>query len=214
MAPKKAERVHTHKPVKARPTGDPPPTKKDPTVERLRQLQVWQVAYCKDVSKPLSHKIVHRGLAEGVTMCGRAYTVEGPDVYIDGLERISPGEVYVHAGCNDSDSVFSPGWTHAYLGPRGAAGAVIDGGVYKSYECHKAACPVFSRFTSPSVATNLPSAPSIGKPVTIVGRARARTRERGEAPHLSPRPAPPRASPRLPLASPHLRGAAAGRRDH
>jgi hypothetical protein len=36
--------------------------------------------------------------------------------------------VYVQVNCHATDSVFSPGWTHAYLAPRGAVGVVVDGG--------------------------------------------------------------------------------------
>jgi len=155
------------------PPSAPPPAAHDPNLERLRELQTWQLAYCRDVVKPLTPEIRGVGLATGMTMVGRAYTVEGPDVYLDALEGIGPGEVFVHAGCSDIDSVFSPGWSHAYLKPRGAVGAIVDGGVYKSFECSKAAVPIFAKFASPSVAINRPHAHAIGQPVRI-GRATIR----------------------------------------
>ena len=61
-------------------------------------------------------------------MVGRAHTVFGPDIYLNALETIKPGEVFVQGGCNDVDAVFSPGWTHAYMATRGAVGVVVDGG--------------------------------------------------------------------------------------
>jgi regulator of RNase E activity RraA len=108
----------------------------------------------RDVTRVVHHSIEGRGLAENVTMVGRAYTCEGPDIYLNALECIQPGEVFVHGGCNDTDAVFSPGWTHAYLKPRGAVGVVVDGGVYKSYQCKDAAVPMFTKFVSPSPAIN------------------------------------------------------------
>ena len=156
-------------PVKPAPAGEEPPRVSDPTVERLRQLQVWQLAYCRDVVKPLSPDIKGVRLTPGVTMVGRAYTVTGSDIYLNALEGIGPGEVYVQGGCSPIDSVFSPGWTHAYLAPRGAVGCVVDGGVYKSFECGTAAVPMFSRFISPAVAINRPATDSIGQPVSIGG---------------------------------------------
>lgn len=151
------------------PRGTAPPSVSDPTCERLRELQVWQLAYCRDVVTPLPPEIKGVRPAKGKTMVGRAYTVDGPEIYINALESIGPGEVYVQAGCSLIDSVFSPGWTHAYLAPRGAVGCVVDGGVYKSFECHKAAVPLFSRFVSPSVAINRATSTTIGATIHIGG---------------------------------------------
>lgn len=137
--------------------GVPTPTVSDPHVERLRamQLQTWQLAYCRDVVKSVAPSTI-KGvrLAPGTIMVGRAYTVSGPEIYLDALEGIGPGEVYIQANCSRTDSVFSPGWTHAYLAPRGAVGCIVDGAVYKSFECDKAAVPMFAAFYSPSVAIN------------------------------------------------------------
>lgn len=148
----------------------PTPTVSDPSVERLRELQLWQIAYCRDVVRPLTPGLIERGgLAKGGIMVGRAYTCYGPDIYLNALEGIQPGEVYVQAGCHATDAVFSPGWTHAYLRVRGAVGAVVDGGVYKSFECSNASCPIFSRFTSPSVAINRRFTPSVRQPIDMDG---------------------------------------------
>ena len=155
--------------VRPAPAGEDPPRVSDPNVERLRCLQVWQLAYCRDVVKPLTPNIQARGLSAGTTMVGRAYTVHGPDIYLNALEGVGPGQVYVQAGCSETDSVFSPGWTHAYLAPRGAVGVVVDGGVYKSFECGGAAVPMFSRFVSPAVAVNYPRTASVGSAITIGG---------------------------------------------
>jgi len=143
---------------------------KDPTIERLRKLQVWQLAYCRDVVTPLPPHIKARSAIKDQKsgcMVGRAYTVEGPDIYINALEEVGPGEVYVQAGCSKIDSVFSPGWTHAYLQPRGAVGCVVDGGVYKSFECDRAAVPMFSGFVSPAVAINHAASKKIGCKIRI-----------------------------------------------
>lgn len=141
----------------------------DARVERLKNHDVWQIAYMRDVTRVVHHSIVPRGLADGVRMVGRAYTVSGPDIYLNALEDIPPGSVFVQGGCNDRDAVFSPGWTHAYLKPRGAVGVVVDGGVYKSFQCKDAAVPMFSKFISPSPAINRKATESIGKSVVVGG---------------------------------------------
>lgn len=48
--------------------------------------------------KVLHHSIAGRGLADGVTMVGRAFTCTGPDIYLNALESIQPGQVFVQGG--------------------------------------------------------------------------------------------------------------------
>ena len=72
-------------------SGVPPPTVSDPHVERLRamQLQTWQLAYCRDVVKSVAPSTIKSvRLAPGTIMIGRAYTVSGPEIYLDALEGI------------------------------------------------------------------------------------------------------------------------------
>ena len=151
------------------PEGQEVPLPSDPHVERLRGRQVWQIAYMRDVTRIVHHSISGLSLGDGVTMVGRAFTCEGPDIYLNALEQVGPGEVFVQAGGNDKDALFSPGWTHAYLKPRGAVGVVVDGGVYKSFQCGDAAVPMFSKFVSPSPAINRKETTSIGKTVVVGG---------------------------------------------
>lgn len=61
-------------------------------------MRYAQVAYCRDMVKVLHHSIAPRGVADGVTMVGRAYTCTGPDIYLNALESIGPGEVFVQGG--------------------------------------------------------------------------------------------------------------------
>jgi regulator of RNase E activity RraA len=128
-----------------------------------------QVAYCRDVVKVLHHSITARGLAQGVTMVGRAFTCTGTGVYLNALESVGPGEVLVQGGCDDVHAVWSPGWSQAYLAPRGAVGFVSDGGVCKSFQCADAAVPIFTKFVSPSFAINQRGTDTIGKPTVIGG---------------------------------------------
>eukprot|EP00036_Acanthoecidae_sp_10tr_P012112 CAMPEP_0182928600 /NCGR_PEP_ID=MMETSP0105_2-20130417/15672_1 /TAXON_ID=81532 ORGANISM="Acanthoeca-like sp., Strain 10tr" /NCGR_SAMPLE_ID=MMETSP0105_2 /ASSEMBLY_ACC=CAM_ASM_000205 /LENGTH=275 /DNA_ID=CAMNT_0025066605 /DNA_START=1 /DNA_END=828 /DNA_ORIENTATION=+ len=156
-------------PVRPQPAGSEVAQPDDPHVKKLRKYQTWQVAYCRDMVKVLHHSLAPRGVPHGAVMVGRAYTVTGTDIYLNALESIGPGEVFVQGGCDDTHAVFSPGWTHAYLAPRGAVGVVTDGGVCKLAQCSDAACPVFSRFASPSFAINR-QATALGKPTTIGGQ--------------------------------------------
>lgn len=141
----------------------------DPRVETLKKYQVWQIAYCRDICKVVHHSIAARDSADNQTMVGRAHTVSGPDIYLNALEKIKPGQVYVHGDCNDKDAVWSPGWVDAYLKPRGAVGVVVSGGVYKSWQCCTSAVPIFAGFVSPSPAINRKASESVGKPTTVGG---------------------------------------------
>ena len=67
------------------------------------------------------------------------------------------------------DAVFSPGWTHAYMATRGAVGVVVDGGVYKSFQCDTGSCPIFSKFVSPSPAINRKATEAVGRAITVGG---------------------------------------------
>lgn len=140
----------------------------DPRVELLKKFQVWQIAYCRDMVRVVHHSVAPRDIPDMQTMVGRASTVTGPDIYLNALEKIRPGCVYVQGGCNDRDAVWSPGWTEAYLKPRGSVGVVVDGGVYKSFQCCTSTVPIFAKFVSPSPAINRKSSESFGKP-TVVG---------------------------------------------
>jgi regulator of RNase E activity RraA len=89
------------------------------------------------------------------TFIGRAFTVSGPDVYLSALEGIPPGSVYVQGNTGGSTpALFSPGWTHAYVKPRGGVAVVVDGGVYKSYQCEGAAVSMFAAFATPAIGIN------------------------------------------------------------
>jgi len=145
------------------------PQPEDPQVERLRSMATWQVAYCRDVTKCLDPAIVGRGIEGRGTMVGRAYTVSGGEVYLDALEGVTPGSVWVQGGCDSRSAVFSPGWTHAYIKPRGGVGVVVDGGIYKAREASTAACHMFSAFVSPSPAINRRNAIAVGDAVSIGG---------------------------------------------
>ena len=82
---------------------------------------------------------------------------------------MGPGEVLVQGGCDDVHAVWSPGWSQAYLAPRGAVGFVSDGGVCKSFQCADAAVPIFTKFVSPSFAINRRGTDTIGQPTVIGG---------------------------------------------
>ena len=55
------------------------------------------------------------------------------------------------------------------MATRGAVGVVVDGGVYKSFQCESGSCPIYSRFVSPSPAINRKETEAIGRAVSIGG---------------------------------------------
>jgi regulator of RNase E activity RraA len=139
------------------PEGEiPPSAAADPHVEKLRAAKhpVWLMAYCRDLTRTMDPAIKSCNIEAFSSFVGRAFTVSGPDVYLSALEGIPPGAVFVQGGCDKKAATFSPGWTHAYVKPRGGVAVVTDGGVYKSRECDNAACPMFAAFATPAIAIN------------------------------------------------------------
>eukprot|EP00746_Dinoflagellata_sp_MGD_P072913 gnl/MRDRNA2_/MRDRNA2_29586_c0_seq1.p1 gnl/MRDRNA2_/MRDRNA2_29586_c0~~gnl/MRDRNA2_/MRDRNA2_29586_c0_seq1.p1 ORF type:complete len:343 (-),score=70.44 gnl/MRDRNA2_/MRDRNA2_29586_c0_seq1:47-1075(-) len=136
------------------PQGVDVPIPYDSRVEQLRKMQTWQIGYCGDVTRVVHHSVSAMNIKPGETMVGRAFTVNGPDIYLNALEGILPGSVYVHGGCDDKSAIFTPGWVTAYGKPRGLVGVVVDGGVYKSYNCKDAEVPIFAKFVTPRIGIN------------------------------------------------------------
>lgn len=128
----------------------------DAHVEQLLAAKhpAWLIAYMRDLTRTLAPAVKSMNVEAHPYFVGRAFTVSGPDIYLSALEGIPPGAVYVQGGCSQRDAVFSPGWTHAYVAPRGGVAVVVDGGVYKSFECGSAAVPMFAAFATPSIAIN------------------------------------------------------------
>lgn len=144
-------------PVSPAPTGAAAPSPgADANVERLRAAghPCWLLAYMRDLTRTMHPRVKSMNIDAFPAFVGRAFTVNGPDIYLSALEGIPPGAVYVQGGCSESAAVFSPGWTHAYVAPRGGVAVVVDGGVYKSRECAGAAVPMFAAFATPAIAIN------------------------------------------------------------
>lgn len=128
----------------------------DPHVEKLREAQhpCWLLAYMRDLTRTMEPRIKSMNIEKYPRFVGRAFTVNGPDVYLSALEGCPLGAVFVQGSCDSRSAVFSPGWTHAYIAPRGGVAVVVDGGVYKSFECGDAAVPIYASFATPSIAIN------------------------------------------------------------
>jgi len=134
----------------------PPAGPPDPHVDQLKEAghPVWLMSYMRDLTHTMAPAIKSFNLDAFPRFVGRAFTVNGPDIYLSALEGVPPGTVYVQGGCGCREAVFSPGWTHAYVKPRGGVAVVVDGGVYKSAECNSAATPLYAACASPSIAIN------------------------------------------------------------
>ena len=124
----------------------------DKYVEKFGQFSAYILGYMRDVTFPMHHSI--RPLKQGIKTIGRAFTVRGPDLYLDALESMPEGAVYVHAEINQEAGVFSGALGEIYAKPRGVDGVVIDGGVYDGESTSRSEIPIYARFVSPRPAIN------------------------------------------------------------
>ena len=124
----------------------------DRFLEKFSQLSTYRAAYMRDVVHTMHHDI--QSFDPEAKVIGRAYTVKGPDIYLNALESIPEGSVYVHAGASNNQGVWS-GWLARFYGkPRGLVATVIDGGVNNRQGTVQCEIPTFARFVSPSPAVN------------------------------------------------------------
>ena len=123
----------------------------DKYIEKFARLSSVRAAYMRDVTYPMHHEI--QSLNPGAKVIGRAYTVAGPDIYLNALESIAPQSVYVHAS-GGSDAVWGGFYADFYGGKRGLLGAVIDGGIHGREITVDCKIPTFARFVCPRPAIN------------------------------------------------------------
>lgn len=124
----------------------------DKYVEKFRQLSTSLAAYMRDVTYTMHHSI--QAITPGAKISGRAYTVKGPDIYLDALESIPEAAIYVHAHTGEDAAVYCSWYGEMYGKPRGLLGAVIDGGIHDRSETEQSDIPTFARFVSPNPAIN------------------------------------------------------------
>ena len=124
----------------------------DKYVEKFRPLRSFLIAYMRDVTYTMNPDI--QALSPGARTIGRAFTVSGPDIYLNALESIAEGSIYVHGGASDRDAVWSGRYADRYGRERGLVGTVIDGGIHCRTETVECDIPTFARFVSPRPAVN------------------------------------------------------------
>jgi regulator of RNase E activity RraA len=113
----------------------------------------------RDVTRTMSPSIKARN--KQPKFIGRAFTVKGPDIYINAVEQKVPeGSVFVQAHTDDIHSVWNDFIANTYARPRGIVAAVIDGGIDGSEDIAEGDFPVFARFVSPLPAINRKEGPT------------------------------------------------------
>ena len=142
------------------------PTMPDKYLEKFGRLRTFLVAYLRDVTHTMRPDI--QSLNPDAKVIGRAFTVKGPDIYLNALESIPDGSVYVHAEASAHDAVWSGRYADRYGRCRGLKGAVIDGGIHCRRETAACDLPTFARFVSPRPAINRREGP-IQVPVVCGG---------------------------------------------
>ena len=124
----------------------------DQSIEKFRMVGTFAASYMRDVTNTLRPDI--QALQPRANMIGRAFTVKGPDIYLNALESIPSGSIYVHGETTEDAAVWGGLYAERYGVPRGLVGAVIDGGIHGRTETIECALPSFARFVSPLAATN------------------------------------------------------------
>lgn len=124
----------------------------DKFIEKFKQLNTFMAAYMRDVTYTMHHSI--QSFTPGANVIGRAYTVKGPDIYLNALESIPEDSIYVHAHLSEDTSVFSGLFAEMYGKSRGLIAAVIDGGIFGREATAECEMPTFARFITPNGAIN------------------------------------------------------------
>ena len=124
----------------------------DKHIEKFRPLDTWTAAYMRGVTFAMHHEI--QGFNHDAKVIGRAFTVNGPDIYVDALEAIPEGSIYVQAEGSRDAAIWSGRLAVMYGKPRGLVGAVIDGGIFSRKATEEAEIPSWGRFVSPRYGFN------------------------------------------------------------
>ena len=101
---------------------------KDKSIEKFTQLNAFLAAYMRDVTYTMRPDI--QTFNPKAKVIGRAFTVKGPDIYLNAMESIPRGSIYVHAHASEDCAVWSGLYAELYGKPRGLIAAVIDGGIH------------------------------------------------------------------------------------
>ena len=124
----------------------------DKYIEKFKTLDTYMAAYMRDVTYAVHPSIQIRDGSPKVI--GRAYTVNGPDVYMNALESIPKDVVYVHGGAHETDGVWCGAYAEYHDRRKGLLGVVTDGGITIPDEPAERDIPTFARFTTPRPAIN------------------------------------------------------------
>lgn len=127
----------------------------DKYVEKFAKLSTHMAAYMRDVTYVMDPAIqsVNLGHYE-VKVIGRAFTVKGPDIYMNALHAIPKDSVYVQGVGHPTHGVWCGFLVETYGRSRGLKAAVIDGGITNRTETAKCDVPTFAKFVSTRPAVN------------------------------------------------------------
>ena len=101
----------------------------DKYIEKFAQLSSVHTAYMRDVTHPMHHEI--QSMSPGDKVIGRAFTVSGPDIYLNALETIAEESVYVHAAAGpDGEDLAGGGVARPGVG----VSSCIQGGTREDWQ--------------------------------------------------------------------------------
>ena len=103
-------------------------TMPDKYIAKFSALNTFLAAYMHDVTHTICHDI--KAMSKHPKFIGRAYTVKGPDIYLNALEEnVPPNSVFIQAHTDLVHSLWDPFFNDMYAHPRGIVAVVIDGGI-------------------------------------------------------------------------------------
>ena len=124
---------------------------KDESVEALRNVCTFDVAYLKGLTHVMHHQL--KPVDPSMTVVGRAFTVESEWIPMNVFEQMGHNDVVVWAGCNETHGVWDESVSNIYGVAKRISGVVIDGGAMRVNKMRKSEFPVFSRFITPLTAS-------------------------------------------------------------
>jgi regulator of RNase E activity RraA len=125
----------------------------DKYIEKFKGLNTYMAAYMRDLTYSM-HPNIQALNSHDVKVIGRAFTVKGPDIYMNALESAPEGSVYVHANAHETQGVWCGPFVDIHIKLKGITAAVIDGGITNRKETAECKVPTFARFVSTIPALN------------------------------------------------------------
>lgn len=130
----------------------------DKYIEKFKKFDSYMAAYMRDLTYPM-HPSIQCVNNYDVKVIGRAFTVKGPDIFMNALESVTPGSIYIHANAHETQGVWCGPFVDIHIKLKNITAAIIDGGITNRKETVECKIPTFARFVSNIPALNRKEGP-------------------------------------------------------